>query len=301
MIPAVIPAGLLFCLAAAASAVRPSNTPVYITAFVVGAAVGSFVNVVIYRLPRGMSLLRPPSHCPSCGARLGPLELIPILGWVLLLGRCRHCRQPISPRYPLVELICALLFLGAFYYNGPGLVAFALCAVFAALVVAFFVDLDHMIIPDEVHWVIAAGGVAINIHDILLRRPEAIVLVRDIVGSRVVSIAVPSCIIGAAVAGGGFVLLAYLAQLAFKRPALGMGDVKLAAALGTLFGPGLRLLSFFLLAVFIGAAIGMVLLALRGRKASYVPFGPMLAASAIATAMWPQQVTWLVAGRLWPV
>ncbi len=276
------------------------NTSQWLFWFVVfwtGAAIGSFLNVVIYRLPRGMSLLRPPSHCPSCGLRLTIIDLVPILSWLWLLGRCRRCRRPISPRYPLIELASALLACAAFYLHSPvaAVFVFAICA---ALLVAFFVDVDHMIIPDQVHVVIAVSGIALDIRWMIQRGALGMVAVHDLVGPQVRTFLWPRSIVGAAVGAAIFVAVAYLAQIVFRKPALGMGDIKLAAAMGTVLGPGYYFLSFFLLAVVIGAAVGVIVLIVqRGRRDRYIPFGPMLAISGIAMALAPEQIAQLVLAR----
>lgn len=270
---------------------------VWIVAIAAGAAVGSFLNVVIYRLPRGMSIRRPRSHCPSCGARLRATDLIPVLSWLFLLGRCRYCGHRISARYPLVELITALLAGAALYFH-PGPTAVLVFAICAALVVAFFVDLDHMIIPDEVHWVIASAGVVLDLRWMFLRGVAGMVHFTERVGSDTLTMALPRSLVGAAVGGASFLAIGYLAQLVFRRPALGMGDVKLAAALGTVLGPGYYFVSFFLLATVLGGLVGLVTMALgRARKDRYIPFGPMLAVAGIVMTLAPEQASSIVLSR----
>jgi leader peptidase (prepilin peptidase)/N-methyltransferase len=120
--------------------------------FVFGSMVGSFLNVCIYRMPRGLSVVSPPSHCPHCGCSIPWILNIPLLTWLSLRGRCANCRAPISPRYFLVELLTGLLFLGAWLTAGrqSTLLALALCLVLAGFVVATFIDFEHFIIPDEI-------------------------------------------------------------------------------------------------------------------------------------------------------
>ncbi|MCX7598407.1 MAG: prepilin peptidase [Armatimonadetes bacterium] len=271
----------------------------WLVIFFTGAAIGSFLNVVIYRLPRGLSLLRPPSHCPSCGVRLRPAELVPVVSWILLLGRCRHCRHRISVRYPVVEAASGLLACAAVYFNGPYLPAVLIYAVCAALLVTFFVDLDHMIIPDQVHWVIGAAGVLLDIRRIWLRGLPGMVAFSERVGEQTLTMAWPQSLVGAAVGAGLFLALGYLAQAVFRRPALGLGDVKLAAAMGALLGPGYYFISFFLLAAVLGGLTGLVVLVVTwGRQREhYLPFGPMLALSGMVMALAPEQVSRLVLAR----
>jgi len=268
--------------------------------FWIGAAIGSFLNVVIFRLPEGRSLLHPRSHCPSCGTRLRALDLVPVLSWVFLRGRCRYCGHRISPRYPLVELVTGLLACASTYlYPGlPGVLIFAICA---SLLVAFFVDLDHMIIPDQVHIVIAVCGVLLDLRRMLMEGLQGMIYFSEPVGTgvpRMLTMAWPRSVMGAAMGAALFLAVGYLAQLVFRRPALGMGDVKLAAALGTVLGPGYYLVSFFLLASVVGGLVGaIVLLATRRRGDRYMPFGPMLAVSGIALVLAPEYVSGLVLSR----
>lgn len=270
----------------------------WVVVFLFGAVIGSFLNVVIYRLPRGLSLLHPPSHCPSCGVRLSPLELVPILSWVFLLARCRHCGHRISVRYPLVEAASGALACAAFFFYGPGVPAALIYVCCAALLVTFFVDLDHMIIPDQVHWFIAAAGVLMDVRWMWMRGVAGMVVLTERVGDRTLTMAWPRCLIGAALGGALFLGLGYIAQAVFRRPALGLGDVKLAAAMGALLGPGYYFISFFLLAAVLGGVIGLVVLIFaRHREDHYLPFGPMLALSGMALALAPEQMSRLVLSR----
>ncbi|HEY5975477.1 MAG TPA: prepilin peptidase, partial [Geobacteraceae bacterium] len=130
----------------------------YIFAFLLGAAVGSFLNVCIYRLPAGLSVVSPPSSCPGCGSRIRWHDNVPIFGYLLLRGRCRACHNPISPRYPLVELLNGLLTLALFAKTGPTLTFLALFLLCSSLVAITFIDLDHQIIPD----VISLPGIVVG-------------------------------------------------------------------------------------------------------------------------------------------
>jgi leader peptidase (prepilin peptidase)/N-methyltransferase len=240
--------------------------------FVTGTVFGSFLNVCIYRLPRGESLLFPASRCPHCGRRLNVLDLIPLVGYLLLLGRCRGCRAPISPRYPLVELLTGLIFLqaaGQAGGNWPWLI-FA-CFLACCLIIVFFIDLELQVIPDSVNIAGGAAGLAFNlargINDFFLP----------------------------AVAGmiAGYLLMFGIGQLGrflFRQEALGEGDMFLAAMLGACLG-----WSGMLLAVLIGylaaALLLLVLLALgRVKMGQAVPFGPALALGGLVTLFWGEQI-----------
>ena len=267
--------------------------------FVFGAVVGSFLNVVIYRLPRAESIVSPPSHCFSCGARLTVLDLFPVLSYLLLRGRCRHCGKRYSPRYALVEAACGLLAIGAVVRFGLTPFAAAIFVICLCLVAVFFIDLDYMIIPDEFVAAIAVLGLAINAYDIAVNGPltivsdavvrsgPAVLLYRERLGTADFSVYLPSGIVGLLVGAGLLLFLGWVFEKIMGKPSMGGGDVKLAGAMGTLLGPGYLFVSYFLLAVVSGAVIGVAVMALklRGRR-DYIPFGPMLAAAGIVVLLW---------------
>lgn len=234
---------------------------------VLGAIVGSFLNVVTYRLPRRESLVTPASHCPNCDTPVKPYDNIPILSWLLLRGRCRSCAQPISPRYPLVEALTAVLCIGAVlvHHSASGI---ALSITLILIVVpAALIDLEHQIIPNR----LTALGAVLAL---------GIGLALDPGGE-------PTRLIAAAGAGG-FLLLAALAY----PGGMGMGDVKLAGVLGLFLGsavaPGI------LVALLSGVGVGAVIIARKGAQAgrkTAVPFGPFLALGALfAVFLGPQLV-----------
>jgi leader peptidase (prepilin peptidase) / N-methyltransferase len=221
-----------------------------VLAGLLGAIFGSFLNVVAYRLPRGESLARPRSRCPGCETPIRPYDNVPVLSWLLLRGRCRDCRRPISARYPLVEagtgLLCALVALAADdVWLG---LAFVLL-----LVPVTLIDLDHRIIPNRLMLVGAVAAPAI----LLLTETDA--LLEHAI---------------AAAAAGGFLLLA---AVAYPR-GMGMGDVKLAAVMGLFLGRAVGPAMFVALVsgTLVGAAIIARKGAREGRKTA-VPFGPFLA------------------------
>ncbi len=267
--------------------------------FLTGAAIGSFLNVVIFRLPRGESLVRPRSRCLSCGATLGVVDLVPVLSYIALGGRCRHCRRPYSPRYMLVELATGLAALGAWYLIGPTPEALVSFIIVCCLLVVFFVDLDHYIIPDEVVALIAVGGVGLDVLALVQRgRSAAVVFHEQISSGRGYEVVLPASVVGMAVGAGVFVAIAFVAERVFRRPGMGWGDVKLAGAMGAVLGPGYEFFTFFLLAVLIGAVVGLVTIALgrRGRR-DYLPFGPMLAVAGAVMLYFGDVVTPVVMSR----
>ena len=221
-----------------------------------GAIIGSFLNVVIHRLPRGESLASPGSHCPGCGAAVRPYDNVPVVSWLVLSGRCRDCGEPISPRYPLVELLAALVFAAIAVVRGldDGLLLELPLA--AVLITVAGIDLDHRIIPNKVLLPAAIYGVAVAAAIRTDDLPELLV------------------------AGAGAFLLLLLAALAYPA-GMGMGDVKLAGVLGLYLG---RAVAPALLAAFLaGALVGLAMIAREGAavRKKGVPFGPFLALGGI--------------------
>jgi leader peptidase (prepilin peptidase)/N-methyltransferase len=258
----------------------------YLIAFALGCAVGSFLNVCIYRMPRERSVVFPPSHCPQCGARLRAAELIPLLSFLALGRKCRHCGGPISWRYFAVELLTGLLFVAALYACGLHAQLLA-CLIFTGVVIAvIFTDLDHMIIPDKL--VVAALLAAVLSEALAVISGRAPLLSVAIPGT---SLALPRVVAGGAVGLAAFIFIRGFSQLLFRREGMGLGDVKLAGAMGALLGPGLALLSFGL-AVVSGAVVGVLLMLLRlRRRMEYLPFGPFLAASGLLVLLAPAGLT----------
>lgn len=273
----------------------PEHPAVWVAVFAVGAAIGSFLNVVIYRWPQRESIIRPPSHCMSCGSRLGFVDLIPILSYVVLGGRCRHCGRRYSVRYALVEAAVGLLLVGALGLHGLSLHGVALFVVCCCLVLVFFIDLDHMIIPDELVVCIALIGIALNAHDLVHYGVggtggggSAALAFAQRLGEATKTVYLPSSLVGLALGGGAFLLVSWAFERLWHRPVLGFGDVKLAAGMGALLGPGYLFVSWFVLSVVVGAVVAIALLALGLRKRrDYIPFGPMLAAGGIAVTLYP--------------
>ena len=225
----------------------------------IGLCLGSFLNVCILRLPHGASLLRPPSSCPACRHRIAWYDNVPVVSWLLLGGRCRHCGAPISAQYPLVEAAVALLWIGAVAGYGATLRALAGGLLGTLLLGIAITDARHYLIPDEYTW----GGLVLGL---------ALALEGGVAGFL-------RALTGAAV---GFVLLFVVAQAgrwAFKEEAMGGGDIKMMAMVGPFVG-----WKGVLLTVFLGALVGSVVflpLSLKGKR--LVPFGVFLALGAAVT------------------
>lgn len=230
-----------------------------VLAFLLGLIIGSFLNVVIHRLPRGESLAHPPSHCPGCDAPVKPYDNIPVLSWVLLRGRCRHCGEPISRRYPLVELLTGLLYLAVVLAKWDDGLDIALgIALVTLLVPMTFIDLDTRLIPNKLLLPFA-----------VLAPVLALLLDPDFVPEQLI----------AAAAGFLFFLLAALAY----PGGMGMGDVKLVGVLGLYLGRAVAPAIF--IGLIAGVVVGALIIARVGRAAgrkTQVPFGPFLALGAVA-------------------
>ena len=234
-----------------------------------GAVIGSFLNVVAYRLPRRESLVTPASRCPSCEAPIKPYDNVPVFGWLLLRGRCRACRAPISPRYPAVEALTAALAVAVVLArHSVHDIALGLVLVVVLVPVAL-IDLEHRIIPNKITGPAAIAALGIG----LATRPSG----------------VPEQLIAAAAAGGFLLVFA----LAYPR-GMGMGDVKLAAVLGLFLGRsvGVALMAAVLAATLVGAIIMARRGVEQGRKTA-VPFGPFLAFGAVVALLFgPSLVHW---------
>jgi leader peptidase (prepilin peptidase)/N-methyltransferase len=234
------------------------------TALLLGLVVGSFANVCVYRLPRRQSIVSPPSRCPSCGALIRARDNVPILSWLLLRGRCRSCRAPISPRYPAVEAANGLLWLALAVLRGPRAQTFVAMALVTALLVLSLIDLDHQLLPDAITLPGIAAGLAASFLPGSPVRPLGALLA----------------------AAGGWLAFAAVAK-AYQRlrgvEGLGQGDWKMAAMLGAFLGWPPMLLTVLLASV-AGTLVGLGAVALRGRDMRYaLPLGTFLGAAGIVT------------------
>lgn len=247
--------------------------------FVLGACVGSFLNVCIWRLPRDESIVRPRSHCPVCNHKLAWYENIPVLSYFPLGGKCRYCKSPISLRYLTVELTTAFLFLGLFKHFGLNLKSVPLFVIYTALacalVVVTFIDFRHRIIPNEITLSGMGIGLILSFIFPLLHNST----------SRWSSIF--NSLLGILVGGGTIYLTGLLGDLIFKKESMGGGDVKLLAMLGAFLGWKLALLTFFIAPLF-GSLVGIYL---KVRcKVEHIPYGPYLSLGAIISIIWGEEI-----------
>jgi leader peptidase (prepilin peptidase) / N-methyltransferase len=261
-----------------------TETTARILAFVFGALVGSFLNVCVARWPRDESVVSPPSRCPHCGRPIRWHENVPIFGWLRLRGRCAGCRERISPIYPLVELVVALIWLASVVHYGPTFTAGRVAIFSTVLLGIALTDAMHYVIPDGFTvfgfvWGIAAAFIGAVLNETL---PFA---------------GLYDSLIGACVGAGAIAIAGWLGEVALKKEAMGFGDVTLMAVVGAALGPQRSLLT-----VFLGAALGAVSFLLlvypiawihsrRKRQPvdlPLVPFGVFLAPAAMIALFFGQ-------------
>jgi leader peptidase (prepilin peptidase) / N-methyltransferase len=239
-----------------------------------GAVVGSFLNVCIYRLPRGGSVVWPASACPQCARSLDWFENVPLVSWAALLGRCRTCRARISPRYPLVEALTAAMFVAGWWWYGPGVLLAARLVLGCALVVLFAIDLEHQLLPNSITLPGMVGGFIFSWF-----APPGWV----------------ASLLGLLVGGGVLYGVAVGYFWWRKEEGLGMGDVKMLAMVGAFLGWKLALVTL-MLASLTGSVVGVLLIATKGRDMKYaLPFGTFLAVGALlAATAGPSLIEWYV-------
>jgi leader peptidase (prepilin peptidase) / N-methyltransferase len=218
-----------------------------------GAVIGSFLNVVVYRLPIGQSLVKPRSHCPSCQTPVSPRDNVPLLSWLFLKGRCRHCGETISARYPAVELLTALCFVAVVLARGIHAELIALIPFTASLIAISFIDIQHKIVPNRI--------VAFRTHVL----PELLI------------------------AGAGAFLFFLVAALIHPK-GMGMGDVKLAGVMGLYLGR--LVIPALVIAFLVGSVVGIVLVVRHGARSRKVgvPFAPFMALGGLVAMLAGQQL-----------
>ncbi len=232
-----------------------------------GLIIGSFLNVVVWRVPRGESVVHPPSACPRCGHRIRSRDNVPVLSWLLLRGRCRDCAAPISPRYPLVEAVTGLLFGLTAWYTGISWTLPALLYLVAVAVVLTLIDLDTRRLPDAI--VLPSSGVALVLLTLASLNPGGEASWSPLLR---------------ALAGCGAMFAAYFLLMVVYPSGMGFGDVKLAGVLGLYLGWagwGALVVGWFAAFLLGGAfSVGLLVAGRAGRKTG-IPFGPWMLAGAL--------------------
>jgi len=241
-----------------------------ITAFIFGICIGSFLNVCIFRVPEGKSIVHPPSSCPVCGKSIRFYDNIPLLSWLILRGRCRYCQTPIAFRYVLVELLGGLMAVCVYVKFGPSIEGIVYYAFIAALIVIIFIDIDHQIIPD----VISLPGIPLGFAASFFM--PAITWMDSLIGL---------------VAGGGILYaVAWGYALITGKEGMGGGDIKLLAMIGAFIG-----WKGVLVTIFMGSAIGTLaglaaMLAEKKDMKMRIPFGPFLAIGAVVSIFFGKEL-----------
>ena len=224
--------------------------------FCFGLAIGSFANVCIHRLPLKESVVSPGSHCPKCSAAVRPLDNIPVISYIILRGKCRDCATSISPIYPAIELVTALLMLAGLFKFGPTFNFLVYAVVAPTLVIITAIDIEHQIIPDVITLPGIVFGLAVGVY----------------------TIGFADSLLGFFLGGGLFYLLAVL-----SNGGMGGGDIKYIAAAGALLGWQKVLLVIFI-GSFLGSLVGMFQIGIQKKsRKSLIPFGPFLAAGTLIT------------------
>ncbi len=252
----------------------------YITVFLLGSMIGSFLNVCIHRIPQGLSIVFPPSRCPLCNSHIRPTDNVPILSYFILMGKCRSCRGKISFEYPFVEFLNAVLYVFALWRFGPAFSFFIVIyfIFLSTMVVITFIDIKHQIIPNGITFV----GIPLALIFGSTILPDPFLRV-DLLGFK-------SSISGLLLGGGLYYGIAVLGTMVFRKEAMGGGDIKMMAMVGGVLGwKGVILTTF--IGSFSGSIIGLFLIMIKGKEwGSKIPFGPYLAFGAVITLFLGQEL-----------
>jgi leader peptidase (prepilin peptidase) / N-methyltransferase len=274
--------------------------PIYILIFVIGSVFGSFLNVVIHRVPNELSLL-PSSKCPKCDSGIKPYHNVPILGWLMLGGKCANCKEPISWRYPTIEALTGLLFL--IVYMQLGLTAFlpVALAFVSAMIALIFIDAEHMILPNVITYPLLVFALLVRIiypiafGHVFSDTTQAPLFVMQ--GQPAWPVSLVGAFVGALIGGGSLWLVGELWKRLRGVDAMGLGDVKMMFGVGALLGWRLSLLTIFA-GAFAGAVIGIIVLSRQKDKnlQTQIPFGIFLGiGSIIALLFGDRMIAWYLA------
>lgn len=252
----------------------------YIFAFIFGTAVGSFLNVCIFRIPLDQSIVTPSSHCLSCKKPIPFYDNIPLVSFILLRGKCRHCKAPFSYQYPMVELLTGFFALACVLSWGFTINALSIFIFIAALIVITFIDFEHKIIPD----VISLPGIVYGLLAALLLPRISLV----------------DSLLGGLLGGGSLLLVAGLYYLITKHEGMGLGDVKLLAMMGAFLG-WQSILFIIMIGSITGAVIGVAAMVIKKKDRRYaIPFGPFLSIGAVTYLFYGQEIIyWYMNFQIW--
>ena len=235
-------------------------------ALIIGLAVGSFLNVIIYRLPNNKSIVKPRSKCTKCDSQIAWYDNVPVLSYIALLGKCRKCKNPISIRYPLIEFICGMMTLMLLNIYGPSFEFIVMILISYMLIAITFIDVDYFIIPNE--FIIFGFIISIISHSFKL-----------------LPITVVQGFYGSLTYGGMLFIMGAMGTFIFKKEALGFGDIKLGLILGSFLGIELSLLALFFSFIFGGIMSIILLIAKEVGDDHMIPFGPSIAAATLLTIL----------------
>ena len=262
--------------------------------FAFGLVIGSFLNVCIVRIPEGKSIVAPPSACPKCGKGIRPYDNIPVISYLLLGGKCRSCKTRISPIYPIVELLTALLFFACFWAFGLSVYALKWAVFSAIMIVLVFTDLRERILPDVVNFTGLGAGLVLS----LFTWPEdgiarwiAFETFHQMPSVRVVSLL--DAALGALAGGGMLLIVMEFYFLLRKREGMGLGDVKMMLMAGAFLGINKTLLTIFTGSV-LGSVLGAAFILTQGEESDYeLPFGSFLGMAALLVVFFgPPVIAW---------
>lgn len=242
----------------------------YLIVGLFGALIGSFLNVCIYRLPRHESVAWPGSHCPTCAHPIAWYDNLPLLSYLLLAGRCRHCAVRIPWRYPVVEALNALGYVGLLWFFGPSWMTVVYGVLYSALLVVAGTDLTHKIIPN----VITFPGMVVGL----------------LSAATVLPLGLVNGLIGLLVGGGILWVLAWASPYLFGKEGMGGGDIKLLGMIGAFLGWKPALMTI-MVGSFLGSVVGVTLIAARViKREDYIPFGPFLVCGALIALFFGQSI-----------
>lgn len=276
---------------------------IYLVVGILGAIIGSFLNVVIHRVPLEESVVRPGSHCPSCGAGIAFYDNFPILSYLMLGGRCRSCKVHISARYPAVEALTAVLWLAVLWHDGLS-IALPFDVVFVTAIMALvFIDAEHMILPNVITYpgVVFALIARVSI-PLLMGQPHfddlPMLINGPLRGMPIWAASLVGAVIGALLGGGSLWFTGWAWEKLRGVEAMGLGDVKMMFMVGAYLGWRLTILNLFL-GVFSGSIIGIALMLRQGKRdmKMLLPFGIFLGIGAIAALLIGAQIVEWYAGQ----
>lgn len=273
----------------------------YIFIFGLGAIVGSFLNVVIHRVPNEESIVFPNSACPKCQQPIKPYDNLPILSWLILGGKCRRCKEHISPRYPAVELLTAALFVLVFWQIGFNLFLPVGLIFVAAMIALIFIDAEHMILPNVITYPLLALALIVRITFPLFTTAEYFTDLRVFPliywqNYPVWLVSLAGAVFGGLLGGGSLWLIGELWKRLRGVDAMGMGDVKMMFAVGALLGWRLTFLSIFI-GAFTGALAGILVIFTQKEKdfQAQIPFGIFLGLGSIVALLFGEQmISWYI-------